>query len=169
MKKYSNNILIRKDKQNYFEKWQIFRGWNYGCKHSRYAQEALIHVNKYHFKLYKILIRDYVNTLYRGSKTKYNDKSPKFKIFTIRNFIVVLHNIMHTHEYFNRRHSEWSIIGFLNESDEESFQLKIGVYLKNLKNIINHEQGARRDKAQLLYDNYKKANKSFFIGNVGWE
>ncbi|CAG8737722.1 8032_t:CDS:2, partial [Racocetra persica] len=77
----------------------------------------------------------------------------------------VLHNIMRTHEYFNRRHSKWSIIGFLNESDEESFQLKIGVYLKNLENIINHEQGARRDKAQLLYDNYKKASKSFFIGN----
>ncbi|KAF0416257.1 hypothetical protein F8M41_007489 [Gigaspora margarita] len=64
---------------------------------------------------------------------------------------------MGTHEYFNRSHTEWSIIGFLTESDEESFQLKIGVYLKNLENIINHEQGARRDKAQLLYDNYKKA------------
>ena len=32
MIKNPNSILIRKDKQNCFEKWHIFRGWKHGCK-----------------------------------------------------------------------------------------------------------------------------------------
>ncbi|KAF0463390.1 hypothetical protein F8M41_000168 [Gigaspora margarita] len=30
--KDQNNILACKEKQNYFEKWHIFRGWKHGCK-----------------------------------------------------------------------------------------------------------------------------------------
>jgi len=43
------------------------------------------------------------------------------------------------HEYFDQRHNEWSITGFLNESNEEPLQLKLDLYLKSLKHIMNSE------------------------------
>ncbi|CAG8607048.1 5481_t:CDS:2, partial [Paraglomus occultum] len=54
------------------------------------------------------------------------------------------------HEYFNRKHTEWSITEYLNESNEEPFQLKIDVYLKSLANIIKSDHGKRRDRARDL-------------------
>jgi hypothetical protein len=70
---------------------------------------------------------------------------------------------IYIHEYFDSKSSDWNIIGFLKECTEESYQLKIGLYLKSLENIIKNEQGKRKEKAQLLYDKYKKASKIFFF------
>ncbi|CAG8826422.1 10215_t:CDS:2, partial [Dentiscutata erythropus] len=66
------------------------------------------------------------------------------------------------HEYFNRKYSEWSITGFLNECNKEPFRLKIDDYLKSLQVVISNDQGKRREKAQQLYDKYKKATSSPF-------
>ncbi|CAG8562152.1 3022_t:CDS:10 [Ambispora gerdemannii] len=45
------------------------------------------------------------------------------------------------YEYFNRRHSEWNILGFLNYCDVEPFGIKIDYYLKCLETMVNREQG----------------------------
>ena len=66
------------------------------------------------------------------------------------------------HEYFDRTYSEWNIIGFLNGCNVEPLRNKIGQYLTSLENIINTEKGKRRDKAQQLFNQYKKAS-SFFV------
>ncbi len=49
---------------------------------------------------------------------------------------------MPAHKYFERRFSEWSILGFLNEYNMEPFDICIDEYLKSLE-IINSEQGKR--------------------------
>ena len=45
-----------------------------------------------------------------------------------------------THEYFDRKSSEWSITGFLEECEVESLELKIDRYLKSLEDIIKYER-----------------------------
>lgn len=70
------------------------------------------------------------------------------------------------HKYFNRKYSEWSITGFLNECDKKPFRLKIDDYLKSLQVIINNEKGKRREKAQKLFDKYKTASIFFLFKNV---
>jgi hypothetical protein len=67
------------------------------------------------------------------------------------------------HKYFNRKYSEWCITGFLDKSEEEPFQLKIGLYLKSLENICDSEQGKRAEKARFLHDKYSTVNKSFLF------
>ncbi|CAI2190844.1 11119_t:CDS:10 [Funneliformis geosporum] len=68
------------------------------------------------------------------------------------------------HDYFKRKSEEWSLIGFLTESEEESFRLKIDLYLRGLKNIINHEEGNRKEKAQFLFNKYySKESKYIFL------
>ncbi|CAG8628021.1 1095_t:CDS:2, partial [Diversispora eburnea] len=65
------------------------------------------------------------------------------------------------HKYFKRNSAEWSLKGFLNESEEESFQQKIDLYLRGLENIVKYEkEGKRKEKAQLLLDRYRKAIES---------
>jgi len=71
------------------------------------------------------------------------------------------------HDYFKRKSEEWSLIGFLTESEEESFWLKIDLYLRGLKNIINHEEGNRKEKAQFLLNKYySKESKYIFLLEV---
>ncbi|CAI2181936.1 2575_t:CDS:2 [Funneliformis geosporum] len=59
---------------------------------------------------------------------------------------------MYIHKYFKRKHTEWSVTGFLNECNEEPFRFKVDIYLKSLVNIINSDQGKKREKAQALFD-----------------
>ncbi|POG77434.1 hypothetical protein GLOIN_2v1546436 [Rhizophagus irregularis DAOM 181602=DAOM 197198] len=66
---------------------------------------------------------------------------------------------MSIHEYFNRKHTEWSITGFLNESNEDPFRAKIGLYLKSLETIYDYEHGKRQEMARFLLDKYRKASK----------
>ncbi|CAG8804480.1 3232_t:CDS:2, partial [Cetraspora pellucida] len=47
------------------------------------------------------------------------------------------------YKYFNRRHSEWNILGFLNFFDVEPFDIKIDYYLKCLETMVNREQGEK--------------------------
>ncbi|CAG8697666.1 936_t:CDS:2, partial [Funneliformis caledonium] len=61
------------------------------------------------------------------------------------------------HEYFKKRASDWNITGFLNVCELESFQQIIECYLTSLDSIIKTESGHKREKAQILYDKYKKA------------
>ncbi|CAG8621738.1 12430_t:CDS:10, partial [Gigaspora rosea] len=44
--------------------------------------------------------------------------------------------------------ANWSILDFLNESDEEPFSLKIDFYIKSLENIADTEQGSRKKSAR---------------------
>ncbi|RGB24778.1 hypothetical protein C1646_485103 [Rhizophagus diaphanus] len=67
---------------------------------------------------------------------------------------------MSIHEYFNRKHTEWSITGFLNESKEEPFRVKIGLYLKSLETIYDYEHGKRQEMARFLLDKYRKEPKT---------
>ncbi|CAG8551246.1 14946_t:CDS:10 [Cetraspora pellucida] len=66
------------------------------------------------------------------------------------------------HKYFDKKSSEWNILGFLDECEEEKFDLKIDQYVKSLEKIANEEKDSRREKAQKLLDSYKKA--SGFLG-----
>ncbi|CAG8631192.1 11388_t:CDS:10, partial [Ambispora leptoticha] len=54
------------------------------------------------------------------------------------------------YKYFNRRHAEWNILGFLNYCDVEPFDIKIDYYLKCLETMVNREQGNRQKKARSL-------------------
>ena len=67
------------------------------------------------------------------------------------------------HEYFERRPSEWNILGFLNECDQEPFQNKISVYLMSLEIITQTEGGRRQKQAQELYSRYKEASYTSFF------
>ena len=70
------------------------------------------------------------------------------------------------HDYFKRKTEEWYIVDFLKDCDEEPLKRKIDIYIKSLETIMNTEQEPkRRDKAKVLYDNYKKASKKVFTGN----
>nr|CAG8572310.1 4133_t:CDS:2 [Entrophospora candida] len=51
------------------------------------------------------------------------------------------------HEYFNRRPSEWTIIGFLEECDANLFTDKIGHYLTSLMNITKNDIGNSKETA----------------------
>ncbi|CAG8610713.1 24816_t:CDS:2, partial [Gigaspora rosea] len=46
---------------------------------------------------------------------------------------------------------KWSILGLLNESDIEPFDLKIDFYIKSLEAIVDHEQGAWKERALNSY------------------
>ncbi|CAB4402697.1 unnamed protein product [Rhizophagus irregularis] len=54
-------------------------------------------------------------------------------------------------------------MGFLNECTIEPLRNKIGQYLTSLENIISTEKGERRDKAQQLYNQYKKITYLTFL------
>ena len=62
---------------------------------------------------------------------------------------------MTKHEYFNRAYTEWNIISFLNQCNEEPFWLNVDLCLRSLENIISFEEGKRKEKAQFLLDKYK--------------
>ncbi|CAG8651982.1 9246_t:CDS:10, partial [Acaulospora morrowiae] len=54
------------------------------------------------------------------------------------------------HKYFERTHSEWDIVDFLNDSNESEFQdldlsQKIGIYLKSLEAIMDADKGQREN------------------------
>ncbi|PKC67435.1 hypothetical protein RhiirA1_164189 [Rhizophagus irregularis] len=69
------------------------------------------------------------------------------------------------HKYFDYKPSEWNIIEFLKECEVEPFDRKIDRYTKDLENIANFETGGRRERAQILLDNYREASIEFFIIN----
>ncbi|RUS25343.1 hypothetical protein BC938DRAFT_472306 [Jimgerdemannia flammicorona] len=54
------------------------------------------------------------------------------------------------HEYFKRKSSEWNILAFLEECDEEIYQSKISYYLKSLQRISQSEKGRRQERAKAL-------------------
>ncbi|GBB96861.1 hypothetical protein RclHR1_28560003 [Rhizophagus clarus] len=64
------------------------------------------------------------------------------------------------HKYFERKTSEWNIIGFLGECNIEPFRKKIKCYLLSLESIPNTEEGRRCDKARQLIRNYKQGPDS---------
>ncbi|PKY27670.1 hypothetical protein RhiirB3_443464 [Rhizophagus irregularis] len=51
------------------------------------------------------------------------------------------------------------------ECEVEPFDRKIDRYTKDLENIANFETGGRRERAQILLDNYREASIEFFIIN----
>ena len=68
------------------------------------------------------------------------------------------------HEYFDRKSSEWNIIGFLDECDDtQSFPDKIGYYLTSLQVIIKNESGKRHEKALQLFEKYKQASSRMLL------
>ena len=66
------------------------------------------------------------------------------------------------HEYFDRRSSEWTILGFLKECNAKLFTDNIGYYLTSLENIVKNDNGDRCKRAQELYARYKQASSKFF-------
>ncbi|CAG8615660.1 3145_t:CDS:2, partial [Acaulospora morrowiae] len=71
---------------------------------------------------------------------------------------VLVHFILkHFPDKNHRKCTEWNITEFLNESKEETFQLKIGLYLKSLETINDYEQGKRQERAKLLLNDYREA------------
>ncbi|CAB4380004.1 unnamed protein product [Rhizophagus irregularis] len=63
-----------------------------------------------------------------------------------------------THEYFNRKASEWCIIGFLSESNDLTFRQQVNCYVSSLESIANTEEGRRKRKAQQLLDDYRQGS-----------
>ncbi|CAG8785860.1 3840_t:CDS:2, partial [Cetraspora pellucida] len=62
----------------------------------------------------------------------------------------------YVHKYFERKASEWNIVGFLNECEIEPFERKIESYITSLEHIANNEKNRWREVAQSLIDKYKK-------------
>ncbi|GBC25141.2 C2H2-type zinc finger transcription factor [Rhizophagus irregularis DAOM 181602=DAOM 197198] len=75
---------------------------------------------------------------------------------------------MRTHEYFERKYSEWNLLGFLNEYSTNPFDKCIDEYLKSLE-IINSEEGKRQEKASLLLDRYRKEPRPDYYSARKWE
>ncbi|CAG8510817.1 482_t:CDS:10, partial [Ambispora gerdemannii] len=62
---------------------------------------------------------------------------------------------MQTYKYFDRTHSEWDIIDFLNDCNDgelQAFSQKIGIYLKSLEVIFDTDKGQRGKRARELLD-----------------
>ena len=64
---------------------------------------------------------------------------------------------------FSGENRKWDIIGFLNECHLETRQQLVECYLSSLEEIIVSRKGFEREKAQKLFDNYKKASIIFII------
>ncbi|CAG8751116.1 13781_t:CDS:2, partial [Acaulospora morrowiae] len=63
------------------------------------------------------------------------------------------------YEYFSKRNPrEWNIIDFLNECNPDTYQQIIERYLSSLEEIIKSKEGVEREKAQKLFDKYKKSS-----------
>ncbi|CAB4428015.1 unnamed protein product [Rhizophagus irregularis] len=75
---------------------------------------------------------------------------------------------MRTHEYFERKYSEWNLLGFLNEYSTNPFDKCIDEYLKSLE-IINSEEGKRQEKASQLLDRYRKEPRPDYHSARKWE
>ncbi|CAG8624659.1 7042_t:CDS:2, partial [Diversispora eburnea] len=67
------------------------------------------------------------------------------------------------HKYFNSASEEWNIRDFMKECDVEPFENKLDCYTKSLEAIIERKKGDRKEKAQLLFDRYKKASGAFIL------
>ncbi|PKK59323.1 hypothetical protein RhiirC2_298784 [Rhizophagus irregularis] len=72
-------------------------------------------------------------------------------------------------EYFERKYSEWNILGFLNKCEVEPFVRKMSYYISCLETIANQEEGGRREKAQCLLDRYRKEPKPDYKIARRWE
>ena len=81
----------------------------------------------------------------------------------VKPYELQLRDKMYIHEYFSRKHTEWSITGFLNECNEEPFRFKVDIYLKSLVNIINSDQGRKREKAKALYVKSRMVFEKIFL------
>ncbi|CAG8648984.1 2125_t:CDS:2, partial [Funneliformis caledonium] len=62
------------------------------------------------------------------------------------------------HKYFERKVSEWNILGFLSECNIEPFRNKIKCYLLSLEDIASTEEGRRKEKVRQLIRNYRQAS-----------
>ncbi|CAG8631033.1 22396_t:CDS:10, partial [Racocetra persica] len=62
------------------------------------------------------------------------------------------------HKYFERAYFQWNILEFLKECEVEPFDRKISCYIACLETIANNEEGCRRERAQYLLDQYRKAS-----------
>ncbi|RUS25092.1 hypothetical protein BC938DRAFT_472633 [Jimgerdemannia flammicorona] len=60
------------------------------------------------------------------------------------------------HQYFKHETSDWSVLGFLAALWNRLIE-KCNV-ITCLEAIVKHEKGCRRDKAQLLLNQYKQAS-----------
>jgi hypothetical protein len=82
-----------------------------------------------------------------------------------RSHNLFVHFQKQVHEYFERKASEWSIIGFLNTCNLELYSQKIECYLISLELIANAKTGInqRREKAQELLNLYKEASIGVFV------
>ncbi|CAB5202859.1 unnamed protein product [Rhizophagus irregularis] len=66
---------------------------------------------------------------------------------------------MSENNYFDRTPFKWSILGFLDESDIEPFDVKVDCYIKSLEAIFDREKGARKERARVLLDGYREAKR----------
>ncbi|RHZ50423.1 hypothetical protein Glove_499g18 [Diversispora epigaea] len=48
-----------------------------------------------------------------------------------------------THKYFDKKTSEWDILDFLNECEEEQFGLKIHQCITSLEKIVSFKQSSK--------------------------
>ncbi|RUS27053.1 LOW QUALITY PROTEIN: hypothetical protein BC938DRAFT_483770 [Jimgerdemannia flammicorona] len=55
------------------------------------------------------------------------------------------------HKYFERKPSEWNVLGFLEECDREPFQTMITRYLTSLEIISQTERGRKQERAKQLW------------------
>ncbi|RUS23636.1 hypothetical protein BC938DRAFT_474848 [Jimgerdemannia flammicorona] len=62
------------------------------------------------------------------------------------------------HKYFDRKPSDWKVVGFLDECDIESFDQKISCYISCLEVLVKNEKELRKERAQLLLDRFRKAS-----------
>ena len=68
------------------------------------------------------------------------------------------------YEYFDRKSSEWSIQGFLDECELEPLKKKTDCYIKCLAMIVKSGEGKRSETAQELLDRYRTASiRIFFV------
>ncbi|KAF0337384.1 hypothetical protein F8M41_016505 [Gigaspora margarita] len=70
---------------------------------------------------------------------------------------------------FKRKVQDWNVIDFLDECELPSFRQKIECYLSSLEMIIAIEKGQKREKAQFLFDKYKKGSQPDYILARKWE
>lgn len=61
------------------------------------------------------------------------------------------------HYYFNCKPLKWNINKFLNKCNLKITKMKLELYLKYFKTIINNNKNSQRcEKAQKLLNNYRK-------------
>ncbi|CAI2188270.1 16942_t:CDS:10, partial [Funneliformis geosporum] len=102
----------------------------------------------------------YIEFFHRGDKNNFIKQQARDQLkkeLCEENQIAL--SMPYINKYFERKPSNWDILDFLDECDQEPISQRVGFYLSSLETIVKteEEENQRKVRAQQLLDDYKQA------------